>query len=106
MKRYLLTITLLGVCALSFAQEGPTSEEIKAVLSSMEVQNGPLFKDPLSTFGPSSMEELQLTIAERDDAWSQGVQEWSPRDSVIPTMGMSRSLTRKSGTRKQKIGHR
>ncbi|NBC06220.1 MAG: T9SS type A sorting domain-containing protein [Bacteroidetes bacterium] len=82
MKRYLLTITLLGVCALSYAQEGPTSEEIKAVLSSMEEQNGPLFKDPLSAFGPSSMEELQLTIAERDDGWSQGVQEWSPQDSV------------------------
>ena len=82
MKRYLLTITLLGVCALSYAQEGPTSEEIKAALSSMEEQNAPLFNDPLSTFGPSSTEELQLTVAERDDAWSQDEQEWSPQDSV------------------------
>jgi len=82
MKPYLLTITLLGLCTLSYAQKGLTLEEVKAMLSSMEEQAGPSLKDPFPTFGPSYTEELQLTIAERDDAWSQEEQEWSPQDSV------------------------
>ena len=57
-------------------------EEVKAMRSSMEEQAGPSLKAPLSTFGPSYTEELQLTVAERDDGWSQEEQEWSPQDSV------------------------